>query len=75
MTLAIMNLHFCLSFDKCNRQVCGENDCANMAKVEAMDVIWKKAGDNPILLRPLDSPLFRYDILYVRFSQFSQISS
>ena len=27
----------------------GENGCANVAKVEAMDVIWKRAGDNPIL--------------------------
>ena len=27
----------------------GENGCANVAKVEATDVIWKRAGDNPIL--------------------------
>ena len=26
-----------------------ENRCANVAMVEAMDVIWKRAGDNPIL--------------------------
>ena len=38
-----------ISTSKINRKVYGENGCANVAKVEAMDVIWKKAGDNPIL--------------------------
>ena len=32
-----------------NRKVYGENGSANVAKVEAMDVIWKRAWDNPIL--------------------------
>ena len=27
----------------------GENGCGNVAKVEATDAIWKRAGDNPIL--------------------------
>ena len=31
------------------RKVYGENGCANVAKVEATDVIWKRAGDSPIL--------------------------
>ena len=29
--------------------VYGENGCANVVKVETMDVIWKRAGDNPVL--------------------------
>ena len=38
-----------ISTSKINRKVYGENGCANVAKVEAMDVIWKRAGDNPTL--------------------------
>ena len=38
-----------ISTSKIYRKVYGENSCANMAKVEAKDVIWKRAGDNPIL--------------------------
>ena len=38
-----------ISTSKINRKVYGENGCANVAKVEATDVIWKRAGDNPIL--------------------------
>ena len=38
-----------ISTSKINRKAYGENGCANVAKVEAMDVIWKRAGDNPIL--------------------------
>ena len=34
---------------KINMKVYGENGCANVARVEAIDVIWKRAGDNPIL--------------------------
>ena len=32
---------------KINMKVCGENGCANVARVEAMDVILKKKADNP----------------------------
>ena len=38
-----------ISTSEINRKVYGENGCANVAKVEAMDVIWKRAGNNPIL--------------------------
>ena len=38
-----------ISTSKINRKVYGENGCANVAKVEAMDVIWKRTGDNPVL--------------------------
>ena len=38
-----------ISTSKMNRTVCGENGCANVAKVEVTDVIWKRAGDNPKL--------------------------
>ena len=38
-----------ISMSKINRKVYGENGCANVVKVEATDVIWKRAGDNPIL--------------------------
>ena len=38
-----------ISTAKINRKVYGENGCANVAKVEATDVIWKRVGDNPIL--------------------------
>ena len=38
-----------ISTSKITRKVYGENDCANVAKVEAKDVIWKRVGDNPIL--------------------------
>ena len=34
---------------KFNRKVYGENGFVNVAKVEAMQVIWKRAGDNTIL--------------------------
>ena len=34
---------------KINRKVYGENGCVNVVKLEAMDVIWKRAEDNPIL--------------------------
>ena len=33
-----------ISASKINRKVYGENGCANVPKVEAMDVIWKKVG-------------------------------
>ena len=38
-----------ISTSKINRKMYGENGCVNMAKVEVMDVIWKRVGDNPIL--------------------------
>ena len=38
-----------ISTSKINRKVYRENGCANVAKVEATDVIWKRTGDNPIL--------------------------
>ena len=34
---------------KFNRKVYGENGFANVAKVEAMQVLWKRTGDNTIL--------------------------
>ena len=47
-----------VSTSKINRKVYGENSCANVVKVEEMDVIWKRAEGNPILLRSFDNPLF-----------------
>ena len=38
-----------ISMSKINGKVCGENGCVSLAKVEAMDDIRKRAGDNPIL--------------------------
>ena len=38
-----------ISTSKINRKVYGENGCANVAKVEAMNVIWKRAGENLML--------------------------
>ena len=39
-----------ISTSKINRKVYRENGCANVAKVEATDVIWKRVGDSPKLL-------------------------
>ena len=33
-----------ISTSKINRKVYGENGCGNVTKVEAKDVIWKRAG-------------------------------
>ena len=38
-----------ISTSKINRKVYGENGCANVAKLEAMDFVWRRAEDNPIL--------------------------
>ena len=38
-----------ISTSKINRKVYENNSCADVAKVEVMDVIWKRTGDNPIL--------------------------
>ena len=46
-----------ISTAKINRKEYGENGCANVAKVEATEVIWKRAGIT--LTTCLDNPLFR----------------
>ena len=62
-----------ISTSKISRKVYGENDCENVAKAEATDVIWKRAGDNPIL--PVLITLSSSDIMCAQFVQFSLISS
>ena len=63
-----------ISLSQINRKVHGENGSANVPKVEAMDVIRKKAGNTLyyyVFLITLSSAI----ILCVQLAQFSQISS